>query len=758
QVSEEKRLLNRIRNFLIPEVYAGCTGSWACGVTTTRCDCSVGGTSCSNPGGTCNAIGTCVCGQPFCFQTTLNQCSGSSAAACTAGTCGDCTTANGCTWTNPTSAPPTNTPVPPSTPTPTTGGVRYSCDQLVPGICATANVPSGGETSCASGTSPKVTTNPATGQITFDFECSGSYTWSYWRESNPGQGLAIVRSFTEGSGNIISRINNGESSGTITDPDGITNGATYYFVPYCAAESTRDLGEARNVGCYRDATISAPTPTPACTAYNYFDNPADNSTFTNGQTYLLNGWARFCKGSTGVARNRVDIHRCDAGTWNNCNGVAGNVTSTNRPDTAGYCGSGNPNDNGWTYSWTPSLPVGNYTIRTAAISDSSSGCGTSWSEKNITIINPPIPTLTPIPPCTIQGYKVMMPANRNEPPASVQTITFDGAATNANQPYFQPVSAGSHTVSAPQIPGYYVGYTSCENDTSCHTGTPTFGDAAIINCPAGGYNDLWWHYYEIGTPLSGGGWVKLKDTSYYGVASIIDFIIPNVAQAYDLEDTTRPYFDIGNAGVIYALGTIDFGIGPNVKSSANKWNRKGYSRDYYNLTNDTNHLTSFIQYAKARKSVKIITDIANAEAGKINILQTGNLDITQANANVLPDKSVLIVQGNVNFANRPGNNHVFNPTTPTSRSIAIISTGTITVDEAYTQLNGIFIAQGYDFGSSDTPLKISGNLISATQVSFARERQDTFEKPTFFIVFKPQMYIDLIPLLSTIIREGREIQ
>lgn len=365
----------------------------------------------------------------------------------------------------------------------------------------------------------------------------------------------------------------------------------------------------------------------------------------------------------------------------------------------------------------------------------------------------PTPTLTPIPPCTIQGYKVVMPSNRNILPASVQTITFDGVNTNINQPYFQSVVPGTHTVSTSVPSGYYVGYSSCENATNCHTNTPIFGSTASVNCPAGGYNDLWFHYYEIGTPR-GGGWIKLKDASYHGIASIINFIIPNVAQAYDRDDNTQPYFDIDHAGVISANGTIDFGIAPNVKSSVNEWERKSYVRNTNFLTNPT-AFTAFITYAKARKSVKIITDIVNAETGKVNILTTGDLTITQTNANALPDKSVLIVQGNVTIANRPGTNHTFNPS---SKSIAIIATGTITVDAAYTGLNGIFIAQGFNFGSSNQPLKISGNLISATEIPFARERVDTIEKPTFFIVFNPQMYLDLLPYLSTIVREGREIQ
>jgi|GEM_PF-4045528 len=141
--------------------------------------------------------------------------------------------------------------------------------------------------------------------------------------------------------------------------------------------------------CVADSSAQpTPTPTSTCWGYNYFDHPASGTTFTYGQSYTLDGWGRICSGPAGQGvRHRVDIHRCDAGTWNNCAKVAGHISSTNRPDTAGYCNSGTPNSNGWATTWTPQIPGGNYTLRAAVINDPSTSC-VQWSEKNITIACP----------------------------------------------------------------------------------------------------------------------------------------------------------------------------------------------------------------------------------------------------------------------------------------------------------------------------------------------------------------------------------
>ncbi|OGH21516.1 MAG: hypothetical protein A2958_02185 [Candidatus Levybacteria bacterium RIFCSPLOWO2_01_FULL_38_13] len=103
---------------------------------------------------------------------------------------------------------------------------------------------------------------------------------------------------------------------------------------------------------------------------------------------------------------------------------------------------------------------------------------------------------------TIQGYKVLMPGNDGTavPPAS-ETVSLDNPATKtttANPYSFTNVSATGHYVSVSAPSGYSIGYTLCYNATNCHSATPTPEGGVIVNVPAGGYADLWWHYTPYG--------------------------------------------------------------------------------------------------------------------------------------------------------------------------------------------------------------------------------------------------------------------
>jgi hypothetical protein len=96
--------------------------------------------------------------------------------------------------------------------------------------------------------------------------------------------------------------------------------------------------------------------------------------------------------------------------------------------------------------------------------------------------------------CYIQGYKVLPNLEPAEPPSS-QPVSIDGANSITANPYaFINVSAGSHTISVPSLPGYTIGYTLCTNSITCHTNSPTLGTSVTIQCPSSGFVDLWWHY------------------------------------------------------------------------------------------------------------------------------------------------------------------------------------------------------------------------------------------------------------------------
>lgn len=96
----------------------------------------------------------------------------------------------------------------------------------------------------------------------------------------------------------------------------------------------------------------------------------------------------------------------------------------------------------------------------------------------------------------VQGYKVVMPGNKNVSPAAGQRVTLDGrSSTTTNPYYFRYLLPARHSVSVTTpSSGWKVGYTLCYNRTDCHGKSPTVGTSVLLDIPEGGYADLWWHY------------------------------------------------------------------------------------------------------------------------------------------------------------------------------------------------------------------------------------------------------------------------
>lgn len=263
-------------------------------------------------------------------------------------------------------------------------------------------------------------------------------------------------------------------------------------------------------------------------------------------------------------------------------------------------------------------------------------------------------------------------------------------------------------------------------------------------------------------PLAKGqGWFKLKDASLHRQGTFIDDLSPDMT-TYDSEDTTDMYPLIGNAGVLTANSkTIE--VGSNTEyPSKRRWERSLFADDNSFL----NDLSTFLSYVESEKNVQIITQPSQVQSDSINIIKA-NTTLNNQNANRIPNNArnyILIIQGDLTLADMPGNGDIFNQQ---KRSTAIIATGAMNVHSDFVELNGIFMARNIDLGynppTSGTmhpkPLKISGNIITSQPVNnIKRNRTDDDTKPTLFIVFKPQMYMDLLPSLSLILRESSQVQ
>ena len=242
-------------------------------------------------------------------------------------------------------------------------------------------------------------------------------------------------------------------------------------------------------------------------------------------------------------------------------------------------------------------------------------------------------------------------------------------------------------------------------------------------------------------------WIKLKDSSFYGV-SITGVTVPAFVTGYDADDDATKYFIIGAAGAV-----LKTAVNPSSEYSTPNW----YDSSYPARPSSMNP-TAFLSYVKSRKEYQTVSDMSSINQDGIYVW-SGALTLNNANLNqATASKFVLIVDGNVTIDQDKFN--IGSCTDATGlKKIAILSkTGTITFSTSTQCAAGIFIAQTVDTGSnSNLGLKIKGNLIALTTLTNGRAWADN-SRPSVFVVFDPDQYINLLPYLSTASYDWRQIQ
>ncbi len=276
------------------------------------------------------------------------------------------------------------------------------------------------------------------------------------------------------------------------------------------------------------------------------------------------------------------------------------------------------------------------------------------------------------------------------------------------------------------------------NSTNC-TGVPT--PTAVPPTPTPAY------------------WFKLRDSSFNRVTNSTYLRVPNNALRFSNTDADDPnpaatQLIMGANGLITSNSNITTINGGGTFSTTRAY-KNNYSVNRRHLQ-DAATMNTFKDSLRDTKDAVTITTMAQVQANKVNIRE-GSLTINSA----LPaGQYVIFVNGNVNI-NPFGASTIFNPA---NQSIAIIATGTIFIHQNFTVANGIFVANTVQLTSNGvvTPqlptLKINGNLISITSVNDTIRLSTNQRAPSLFVVFKPQMYLDLLPLLSTTVQEGRQLE
>ena len=241
-----------------------------------------------------------------------------------------------------------------------------------------------------------------------------------------------------------------------------------------------------------------------------------------------------------------------------------------------------------------------------------------------------------------------------------------------------------------------------------------------------------------------GAWIKLKDSSFNSTNSLTSKIpyVPAPFDSYD-DDDQSPYFIIGSSGLVGAP-VINLGLNASAKTGNPEWKATNLNTSYKMTP------ALFYSYIKARKEYKKINSLNEITADGIYYYQgTNPLTINSTPTEFNSFKIVLISPGTVNINSDLNGANL--------KSIAIIA-DTINFSSSTSQENGIFIANTITTGNNNIlGLKINGNLIA--QSVFTRERGwADLNRPSVFIVFKPNLYIDLLPYLSTANYEWRQLQ
>ncbi|MFZ5911828.1 MAG: hypothetical protein ACOYYU_17605 [Chloroflexota bacterium] len=240
-------------------------------------------------------------------------------------------------------------------------------------------------------------------------------------------------------------------------------------------------------------------------------------------------------------------------------------------------------------------------------------------------------------------------------------------------------------------------------------------------------------------------WSKIKDSSYMG-ESIVSRI-PASPIAYDEEDTAQPYLIIGQGGPVMAPYIGITGLNASARPNASNWQSVYEPRGFYN---DTMGFENFASYIKARKTYTSISSLSEINGDGIYMWEgVEAFEITEV-PSAFNQYNVVLVSTAPITINLTGS---FSP----AKSVAILSSS-ISFAPTVTEARGIFIGSQVATGeTTDQGLKIIGNLIAKDNMVDGR-RWSTLSRPSLFIVFKPEMYTDLLPYLSVANYEWEQTQ
>lgn len=290
----------------------------------------------------------------------------------------------------------------------------------------------------------------------------------------------------------------------------------------------------------------------------------------------------------------------------------------------------------------------------------------------------------------------------------------------------------------------FVQISTSSNNTDNNPGC--IGAACFNNTPTPAF--IWVTATPTPTPTPAAvlsPWVKLKDASFNSLGRIQSYI-PAAPVAYDADDTTQPYFIVGDGGVVTAESIALKGLNAGAKAGTSDWQDSPYSMIPAPMSSP-----NFISYIKGKKQYKEITSLDQINSDGIYLYKSKDaLDISTVPSAFDLYNVVLVTETTVNIKNT---NDYFKPT----KSIAIVSPF-IYFASNVKEAKGIFITIVTNTGTTtDEGLKITGNLIARDELQNGRKWINK-SRPSLFIVFRPDMYLDLLPYLSVVNYNWQQLQ
>jgi hypothetical protein len=254
-------------------------------------------------------------------------------------------------------------------------------------------------------------------------------------------------------------------------------------------------------------------------------------------------------------------------------------------------------------------------------------------------------------------------------------------------------------------------------------------------------------YFSI---AQGSSYFKLKNVIYQ-TKSEINSPFPVSALPYDTDDTDGSYLIIGDSAAAY--GSVGSALSSESLVLGNgQVSRKSWSNGTYNAGLSLS-ATRYIDYIRSRKEYQTINSLANLSSEKVNVW-SGDLTIDSGNITSFDNKNViLVVTGTLSF-----NTATYNPTNGSTAFVA--KTINMYKDTTFvSEARGIFLADTINLGTSTEPLKVTGNMSStANAIATGTRRRDDGRKPSLFVVFDPQVYMELLPYFSTVTYEWKEVR